>query len=65
MAIRAHLFANPLRHSPPADPVLQTDREPFASELTPDKHRGGALRGLVIAVAMSVPFWLALYLLLR
>jgi hypothetical protein len=62
--MRAHLFTNPLRHSPPADSSRQT-RESLASELAPEGHRGGVLRGFVIAVALSVPFWLALYLLLR
>jgi hypothetical protein len=28
-------------------------------------RRGGVFRGLLIAVALAVPFWVALYLLLR
>lgn len=62
--MRAHLFSNPLRHSRPQDPVRQTNRELPISDLIPE-HRGNFFRGLLIAVALSVPFWLALYFLLR
>jgi hypothetical protein len=62
MANRAHLF-NPLRHSPSADSAHHTDRESLVSELA--GHPRSVRRGFAIAVALSVPFWLALYLLLR
>jgi hypothetical protein len=65
MAVRAHFFTNPLRHSPSADSVPQPNRESLVSDLAPEGHRSSMRRGFAIAVALSVPFWLALYLLLR
>jgi hypothetical protein len=62
--MRAHLYSNS-SESEAAGFVRQNNRALLVSEdLTPG-HPGGALRGLAIAVALAVPVWLALYLLLR
>jgi hypothetical protein len=62
MALRARLFPNPPSHSQPQRPVCEADRELIFSELP---RRGGAFRGLLVAGGLAMPFWLALYLLLR
>jgi hypothetical protein len=50
---------DPFRKTPPADLVSQADRELLVSEIN-HVHRAGALRGLVIAMALAVPLWVAI-----
>jgi hypothetical protein len=44
----------------------KTGPQPVTSKPAAKVHTdGGAIRGLLVAVALAVPFWLAGYLLLR
>jgi len=42
----------------------EAKRNPIVTEVSP-AERAGALRGLAVAMIMALPFWIALYLLLR
>jgi hypothetical protein len=56
--MHAQRLANPSRESPQSDFVHPPDQTPPSADT-------GAVRGLLFAIALSSPFWLALYLLLR
>jgi hypothetical protein len=62
--VRAQNLSGSSPKSPAASSVREADRELLASDLA-SPHRVGALRGLLIAGAVSTPVWVALYLLLR
>jgi hypothetical protein len=55
--MRAQQFSNPLQKPHSGGSVQSADRV--------SEHPISALRGLLIAGALSTPIWLALYLLLR
>jgi hypothetical protein len=56
----AKQYFEPLRQTPPADHVSQADRELLVSEIN-QVHRAGALRGLMFAIALAVPLWVAIF----
>jgi hypothetical protein len=62
MALRARQISNRSQESTLSVVVSTAEREPLVSE---PAHRVSAARGLAFAVVLAVPFWLALYLLLR
>jgi hypothetical protein len=62
MALRARQISNRSHESTLSVVASTAGRCPLVSE---PAHRVSAVRGLVFAVGLAVPFWLALYLLLR
>jgi len=63
MAMRAqHVSSSSPMYAPGLD--REAKRNPIVTEVSP-AERAGALRGLAVAMIMALPFWIALYLLLR
>jgi hypothetical protein len=63
MAMRAqHVSSSSPIYAPRLD--REAERKLRVAEVTP-AERAGALRGLAVAMIMALPFWIALYLLLR
>jgi hypothetical protein len=50
---------DPFRETPPAYLISQADRELLVSEIH-HVHRAGALRGLMVAMALAVPLWVTI-----
>ncbi len=62
MALRARQIPNRSHETAPSREASAADREMLVSE---PAHRVSAARGLLFAIALALPFWLVLYLLLR
>ncbi len=62
MALHAQRLFNSQGKTAPGDPVREANRELLVPTHV---HPVGALRGLLIALLLVAPFWIALYFLLR
>jgi len=58
------VFSHELSDHSCAAPLNEAQGRAFAQD-TDCEHPGGALRGLIVAIALTAPFWILFYLLMR